>query len=183
MSKSFLRGPGGNQWRPNTLSWSSLLCRNFGLRYLKAYNVRKASVSRSKSDNQAAAFNLEATTRCPPRCPPAAQSHEFVRNALKLSKFGSLEPDNSDTFVSSPHVDAFLTSAGLTDVKKERCWPSATQSGRFLKAYVAIPVMMLARTVRDHFLSSTEPFTYKKTQNEQNRKTITRANHMTLERS
>src|SRR5271157_1999798 len=41
VSKSFLRGPGGNQWRPDTLSWSSLLCRNFGLRYLKASKPRR----------------------------------------------------------------------------------------------------------------------------------------------
>jgi hypothetical protein len=68
----------------------------------KGDSLQKTSVSRSKSDNQADSFHLGATTRCPPRCLPLAQSARIHDQRLKLSKFGSLEPDNSDTFVSSP---------------------------------------------------------------------------------
>jgi len=42
-------------------------------------------------------FTLERRPDAPPRCLPLAQIHA---QRLKLSKFGSLEPDNSDTFVS-----------------------------------------------------------------------------------
>src|SRR6202047_734133 len=65
-------------------------------------NLQKSTASRSKSNNQVDAFRLGATTRCPPRCLPLAQSARIHGQRLKLSKFGSLEPDNSDTFVSSP---------------------------------------------------------------------------------
>ena len=37
-------------------------------------NLQKSTASRSKSNNQADAFRLGATTRCPPRCLPLAQS-------------------------------------------------------------------------------------------------------------
>jgi hypothetical protein len=67
-------------------------------------NLQKSTASRSKSNNQVDAFRLGATTRCPPRCVPLAQSARIHGQRLKLSKFGSLEPDNSDTFVSSPRL-------------------------------------------------------------------------------
>jgi hypothetical protein len=38
----------------------------------------------------------------PPWCLPAAQSARIHAQRLKLSNLGSLEPDNSNTFVSSP---------------------------------------------------------------------------------
>jgi hypothetical protein len=50
-------------------------------------SVQKSSVSRSKSDNQAHAFHLGTTARIHAQRP-------------KLVNLGSLEPDNSDTFVS-----------------------------------------------------------------------------------
>jgi hypothetical protein len=65
-------------------------------------SVQKSFVSRSKSDNQAHAFHLATTPRCPPRCLPGAQSARIHPQHLKLSNLRSLEPDNSDTFVSSP---------------------------------------------------------------------------------
>jgi hypothetical protein len=65
-------------------------------------NLQKSTASRSKSNNQVDAFRLGATTRCPPRCLPLPQSARIHGQRLKLPKFGSLEPDNSDTFVSSP---------------------------------------------------------------------------------
>jgi hypothetical protein len=64
--------------------------------------AQKSFVSRSKSDNQAHAFHLATTPRCPPRCLPGAQSARIHPQHLKLSNLRSLEPDNSDTFVSSP---------------------------------------------------------------------------------
>ena len=66
-------------------------------------SLQKSSVSRSKSDNEAHTFHLGTTTRCPPRYLPAAQSAQIRAKRLKLSNLGSLEPDNSDTFVLSPH--------------------------------------------------------------------------------
>jgi uncharacterized membrane protein len=68
----------------------------------KATFLQKCSVSQSKSDNQADAFHLGTTPRCPLHCLPLAQSARIHAKRLKLSKFGSLEPDTSDTFVSSP---------------------------------------------------------------------------------
>jgi hypothetical protein len=51
------------------LSWDTLSrCPGFG----EGDGVRKSSVSRSKSDNKAHAFQLGTTTRCPSRCLPAA---------------------------------------------------------------------------------------------------------------
>jgi hypothetical protein len=41
----------------------------------------------------------------PPRCLPAAQSARIRAERLKLSNLGSLEPDNSDTFMASPLKD------------------------------------------------------------------------------
>jgi hypothetical protein len=49
----------------------------------EGYNLQKGSVSRSKSDNQAAACHLGTTTRCPPRCLPAAQSARIHAQRLK----------------------------------------------------------------------------------------------------
>src|SRR5271166_5886022 len=84
--------------------------------------VRKLSDSRSYGDgarrrqsteklcfaieisNQAAVFHLGTTTRCPPRYLPVAQSTRINAQRLKLSNLDSLEPDNSDTFVFSPHI-------------------------------------------------------------------------------
>jgi hypothetical protein len=51
---------------------------------------------------ESARFHLGTTTRCPLRCLPAAQSAQIHAKRLKLCNLGSLEPDNSDTFVSSP---------------------------------------------------------------------------------
>ena len=45
-------------------------------------------------------FTWERRPDAPPRCLPLAQSTRIHAQSLKLSKFGSLEPDNSDTFVS-----------------------------------------------------------------------------------
>ncbi|HEV3064861.1 MAG TPA: hypothetical protein VGX93_05945, partial [Chthoniobacterales bacterium] len=59
-------------------------------------------VSRSKSENKAQAFRLGTETRCHPRFFQPLNQREFTLNALKLSNFDSPEPDNSDTFVSSP---------------------------------------------------------------------------------
>ena len=52
--------------------------------------------------NQAAVFHLGTTTRCPPRCLRVAQSARMDAQRVKLPNLGSLEPHNSDTFVSSP---------------------------------------------------------------------------------
>ncbi len=84
----------------SNLSWNTISrCLGGG----EAGSVQKSSVSRrSKSDKNAHAFHLGTTTRCPPRCLPAAQSAQIHAQRLKLSNLGSLEPDNSDTFASSP---------------------------------------------------------------------------------
>jgi hypothetical protein len=62
VSKSFLRGPGGNQWRPNTLSWSSLLCRNFGLRYLKALDESVEFIETAAAGNRSSIVQKAAVT-------------------------------------------------------------------------------------------------------------------------
>ena len=43
-------------------------------------------------------FHLGTRPRCPPQGLPLAQSARIHAKRLKLSKFGSLEPENSDTF-------------------------------------------------------------------------------------
>jgi hypothetical protein len=48
-------------------------------------SLQKSYLSRSKSDNQAAAFHLGATTRCPQRCLPLAQSARINAQRLKLA--------------------------------------------------------------------------------------------------
>jgi hypothetical protein len=63
----------------------------------KGENLQKSTASRSKSDNQADAFHLASDDQMP----SAASS---TRSTPKFTKFDSLEPDNSDTFVSSPHL-------------------------------------------------------------------------------
>ena len=45
-------------------------------------------------------FTLERRPDAPPQGLPVAQSARIHAKRLKLSKFGSLEPDKSDTFVS-----------------------------------------------------------------------------------
>jgi hypothetical protein len=69
-------------------------------------SAQKSSVSRSKSDNQSHAFSRAE------RRPDALRgvfSARIHAQRLKLSNLGSLEPDNSDTFVSSP----LIGTAGL----------------------------------------------------------------------
>ena len=62
-------------------------------------------------------FTFERRPDAPPRCLPLAQSTRIHAQRLKLSKFGSLEPDNSDTFVSSPPkaVDRWQLAFGEGD--------------------------------------------------------------------
>jgi hypothetical protein len=86
-------------------------------------SVQESSVSRSKSDKKAHAFHLGTTTRCPPRCLPAAQSAQIHAKRLKLSNLGSLEPDNSDTFVSSPPEGAEMLT-GVDPSRESRGGPA-----------------------------------------------------------
>jgi hypothetical protein len=44
----------------------------------------------------------QIVVKCPPRCLPLSQSARIHSKRLKLFKRGSLEPDDSDTFVSLP---------------------------------------------------------------------------------
>jgi hypothetical protein len=62
---------------------------------------RKALFRDRNQTRKRTLFTCGTTTRCPPRCLPAAQSAQIHAKRLKLSNLGSLEPDNSDTFVSS----------------------------------------------------------------------------------
>ena len=55
-------------------------------------------------------FTLEPRPDAPPRCLPAAQSAQIHAKRLKLSNLGSLEPDNSDTFVSLPLLGLIAAS-------------------------------------------------------------------------
>jgi len=52
-------------------------------------------------------FTLERRPDGPPRCLPGTQAARIHAQRLELSRFGSLEPDNSDTFVSSPPVGGY----------------------------------------------------------------------------
>ncbi len=48
---------------------------------------------------------------------PAAQSAQIHAKGLKLSNLGSLEPDNCDTFVSSPQLESLKSRIDYKWVK------------------------------------------------------------------
>ena len=63
-----------------------------------------------------------------PRWLSLAQSGRIHAQGLKLSKFGSLGPDNSDTFVSSPHQETISVIGTGQRREPSRTTPRPTSS-------------------------------------------------------